>query len=368
MYILMCLSHSLLVVNNCIALYEGVDSATSEYSCIWCKCPSAERYDTSKSWSLTDTKFGARTIDENQTLSQPRSKKRFNVSRAPLFPSIPLTNVVIDNLHLFLRVSDVLLRLLIDEFKRQDSIAAAKKFNGEFDIAKYKHCKGFEDFVRSLGISDYRFYIGKSSKLLKVRSLTGPEKLKLLSNINIQSLLPSIPPSEGGRIQTLWTDLLQINTFLSKPEDALTLTDIDAFAIQARGWVHRFTDVYHANNVTPYIHAMANHVSEFMKLHGSIISFTQHGLEKYNDCMTKQYFRATNHKGQDALRQIMEKQNRLHYLGDHTHVCIPISILSSCSKVSSNAPPSNFTMPSIKSFFTTTDTHRVSSFTSVKEF
>ena len=33
--------------------------------------------------------------------------------------------------------------------------------------------------------------------------------------------------------------------------------------------------------------------------------------------MTKQYFRATNHKGQDALRQIMEKQNRLCYLGDH---------------------------------------------------
>ena len=53
-----------------------------------------------------------------------------------------------------------------------------------------------------------------------------------------------------------------------------------------------------------------------MKPHGSIIRFTQHGLEKY-DCMTKQYFRATNHKGQDALCQIMEKQNRLHYLGDH---------------------------------------------------
>jgi hypothetical protein len=56
---------------------------------------------------------------------------------------------------------------------------------------------------------------------------------------------------------------------------------IDAFAWQAQGWVQKFTDVYHTNNVTPYIHALANHVSEFMKLHGSIISFTQHGLEKY---------------------------------------------------------------------------------------
>ena len=49
------------------------------------------------------------------------------------------------------------LRLLIDELKRQDSIAAAKKFNGEFDVAKYKYCKGFEDFITLIGISDYQF-------------------------------------------------------------------------------------------------------------------------------------------------------------------------------------------------------------------
>ena len=200
MYVCTLANNSLLVSNNDFAndfLYAGVDSATSEYACIWCKCPSGERYDTTKSWSLTDAKFGARTIDENQSLSQqPKSKKRFNISRAPLFPTIPLTNVVIDNLHLFLRVSDVLLRLLIDELKRQDSIAAAKKFNGEFDVTKYKHCKGFEDFVRSIGISDYRFYIGKSSRLLKIRSLTGPEKLKLLSNISMQAVTVAIHPTQ----------------------------------------------------------------------------------------------------------------------------------------------------------------------------
>ena len=49
-----------------------------------------------------------------------------------------------------------------------------------------------------------------------------------------------------------------------------------------------------------------------MTLHGSIVSFTQQGLEKY-DYMTKQSFLATNHKGQDALRQIMEKGNPLNY-------------------------------------------------------
>ena len=52
----------------------------------------------------------------------------------------------------------------------------------------------------------------------------------------------------------------------------------------------------------------------YQTLHGSIVPFTQQGLEKYNDITTKDFFRSTNHKGQTALRQIMEKQNRLEYL------------------------------------------------------
>lgn len=180
-----------------VLVNTGVDCATCDHACIWCKCPTVERHDMDRPWSLTDTNLGARTIEENEQLSkEPRSKKRFNVSRAPLFPTIPLTNAVIDNLHMFLRVFDVLIRLLVDELKRQDAITAAKKFTGAFNISKYKHCKGLEDFVGQLGILDYKFYIGQTSRQLKIRTLTGPEKLKVLSSIDIRSLLPSFPNSE----------------------------------------------------------------------------------------------------------------------------------------------------------------------------
>ena len=57
-----------------------------------------------------------------------------------------------------------------------------------------------------------------------------------------------------------------------------------------------------------------NHVGEFMKIHGSIVPFTQQGLEKKNDVITKSYFRASNHQGDTALRQILEKQNRIEHL------------------------------------------------------
>ena len=215
LYSISCTDNAGLNCLHVIFVNVGVDSATCEYACIWCKCPTGERHDMDRPLSLIDTDLGARTIKENEQLSQePKSKKRFNVSRAPLFPTIPLTNVVIDNLHLFLRVFDVLIRLLIDELKRPDAITAAKKFTGTFNISKFKHCKGLEEFVGQLGIPDYRFYVGQTSRQLKIRALTGPEKLNVLSSIDIWSLLRSLPNSETDQIQTLWTELLQINKVL----------------------------------------------------------------------------------------------------------------------------------------------------------
>ena len=72
--------------------------------------------------------------------------------------------------------------------------------------------------------------------------------------------------------------------------------------------------VYQRKNITPYIHAMINHVGEFMKIHGSIIPFTQQGLEKKNNIITKTFFQSSNHQGDIALRQIVEKQNRVEHL------------------------------------------------------
>lgn len=157
-----------------LALVTGINSASCRHSCIWCKCPSQERHLTDKQWSLIDVELGARTIEENIELSRlPKSRKKFNVSHAPLFPTIPLRNVVIDNLHLFLRVADVLVDLLIVELRRQDS--ATKLSTTVFDGHRYKHLHSFQTFISSLGIPGYNFWIGQNSQQLKWRTLTGPE-------------------------------------------------------------------------------------------------------------------------------------------------------------------------------------------------
>ena len=163
-------------------------------------------------------------------------------------------------------------------------------------------------YFSNLGISGFQIYIGQSSKQLKCRSLTGPEKLKLFKHIDVPMLLPNKPSSETQRIQSLWSKFYELNTRLSKRPKEMTSEDMSGFSMhtgQKLGtWVYRYGD-----KVT-CMHSMF-HVPEFFELHGSLLPFTQQVLEKYNDCMTKIYFWSTSHRGEEALKQIMEKQHRL---------------------------------------------------------
>ena len=94
-----------------LALILGLDAANSNHSCLWCKCPSKERHDLIKMWSLTDRKHGARWIEEIiAKFSLPKSVERYNCSHRPVFPSIPIDHVM-DTLHLFLRITDLLTKL-----------------------------------------------------------------------------------------------------------------------------------------------------------------------------------------------------------------------------------------------------------------
>ena len=126
-----------------LVLVTGIDSASSTHSCIWCKCSSDERRDVEKHWSITSPVVGVRTIEENVLASRlPTSKTKYNVFHHPFFPSIPLHNVVIDNLHPFLRVSDVLIDLPIVELRRMDWIEKWKLT--DFDPQKCKNLDWFK--------------------------------------------------------------------------------------------------------------------------------------------------------------------------------------------------------------------------------
>jgi len=73
---------------------------------------------------------GARTIEEIENLSESAHKKgveTFGCIRQPLLPSIVVDHIVPHILHLFLRISDVLINLLILELRRQDGLKKSDK-------------------------------------------------------------------------------------------------------------------------------------------------------------------------------------------------------------------------------------------------
>ena len=90
-----------------------------------------------------------------------KSKRKWNVENAPIIPTIPLSRVVIDPLHLFLQVSDVLLDCLIDDLMRRDALSKTIKIaSGKVNRDKYAALTRFEDFVQSQGIP-FSFYVDK---------------------------------------------------------------------------------------------------------------------------------------------------------------------------------------------------------------
>lgn len=171
------------------SLSLGVDSATT-YSCIWCKCPANQRCDMQLVWSITETEYDARTVDEISKMSKlgKYSKKWYNCSHEPIFDFIPIHHVIIDILHLFLRISDVL--------------RAADKRHSNFGKRKTSHTSPSTNNFKWLQSSFQVLY--RQSQKMKWRDLTCPEKKHLFEKINILNLFPSL--EKGQAIQTLWND------------------------------------------------------------------------------------------------------------------------------------------------------------------
>lgn len=123
-------------------LAMGLDSCPSVYSCVWRKCSRSDRWDSSKNWSMTNPDQGARTAS---TICEMAGKKRnmYDCSFPPILSSIPVAHVVMDNLHLFLRIADQLVSQLTKYLGLLDNI----KSTSVYSPLKHLHMAKLEAFV-----------------------------------------------------------------------------------------------------------------------------------------------------------------------------------------------------------------------------
>ena len=132
---------------------------------------------------------------------------------------------------------------IITDLKREESIDKVKKFSSSFSVDRHEHLKRYEEFISSLGIPSFRFYVGKSSQQLKCRTLTGPEKLKVIASIDVPVLLSKKPISETQKIQALWCSFHVLNKRLTKRPEEMTENDYQDFGAAAKLWVGDFLNI-----------------------------------------------------------------------------------------------------------------------------
>lgn len=170
----------------------------------------------------------------------------------------------------------------------------------------------YVDFLNHNCKISFHMYLEKDTSQLKWRDLTGPEKLKVFKKLKIPEVFPTFPQS--NKVQEIWNGLLQINEYLWSGTIDKKETTFPEFEGVCRKWITNFLAVYHTRHVTPYMHLLIAHIPEFLKLYGSLAPYSQQGLEKLNDDITKIYYRGTNHHIKEALEQILLKRNRTEEL------------------------------------------------------
>ncbi|XP_060081616.1 uncharacterized protein LOC132560929 [Ylistrum balloti] len=297
-----------------LLLATGISSVACQHFCIYCTCNKAEKLDLSRNWSMVDPSKGARLEYKCEELVQSSSLKRkkvnkgfFSVKNKPLFPSITPNRVVIDHLHMYLRISDKLFNLLLSDLRCLDNINENSTFTSVYEKKdKLKHVLKLENVLQQLGIH-FEIGVNQETKKLDYRDLTGPEKRVLFDHFHASDLFED--KDRAAEIQELWDGFKDINELI-KSENP----DPDEIEAKAKSWCALYIQVYQTRDITPYIHLLRYHVGEIIRTHGTMVRFSQQGLEKLNDNITKQFFRGSCHRGLPALKQVLEKQNRLLFL------------------------------------------------------
>ena len=144
--------------------------------------------------------FNKRTIEalkgDTATNAEIKNLRKGRINEPLLY--IPLDNVVPDELHLLLRITDVLTKNLINAAMTYDS----KNSHTIKDVMKRPMIKSLLKAIRSCGVS-FNIYINKKEGGFEFSSLVGNDKKKLLNKL--PSKLSECQPKEYYKVvQQIW--------------------------------------------------------------------------------------------------------------------------------------------------------------------
>ncbi|PKC67045.1 hypothetical protein RhiirA1_418594 [Rhizophagus irregularis] len=289
-----------------LAICLGMNAANAQYFCLWCDCNKNSINTTSKkiNKSMDNIKVNYKQINGH--------------IKEPLFHMIPLQNWVVDELHIFLRITDRLWELMISDLRRETA---------NEEIWKGKILSE----MQRLNIS-FQFWHEKNTNNLSYTSLMGPDKLKVLKEFDLFAVFQSI--TQAIQIRALWD---QFNELYHLIQDKKTTGEF--FRYKAKSWLDEFTapstghpnrdnfvrGMYRIQDITPYIHVLCNHVAEFLEIHHKfgLAAFSCFPVEKKNHMQVCLYFQNTLKDGgnrnsrKSAILEMLEHENRQLYFASN---------------------------------------------------
>ena len=258
-----------------------------------------------------------RTIEEVIAMAG-KANKNYCCARQPLL-HIDLDHVVVDELHLMLRIVDVLIDNLIEEVLEWDKMEdLRKKRNEERGI----HLNKLISTIRSCGVS---FNIwqktnadGKMSGKYECTSLLGNDK-KILLNILPAKLRTVIHEESCNEVIKIWEDFHNLYKIISKANP--TSEDVASHFENSKAWVELFVSLsakrkgYTRARVTPYMHTMVHHLPRFISLYKTVKLFSGQGVEKNNDVARSVVLRKSNKW--DCTSDVLKLESRQRELSQH---------------------------------------------------
>ena len=248
----------------------GLQGSTENYACPLCTVHKDDRYDMSGSDSKYNSPPYARTL--RSLLKGPKEKGRIH----PPLIEIDIDHAITDELHLFLRITDVLTRNVVLEMREWDVLEVGST---SADEGKGPHVAALIAAFEDLGITFSVWSSAKKGQDMDFTSLMGPAKRKMLAKLpqKFNTLLRSETSAE---VKWLWEEFAILYEFLSSWRPSVL--DLDAFQQRAKDWINSFCALgdrrlgYQKVNVTLYTYDFAQHV------HHALRTLEEHSLKPYS--------------------------------------------------------------------------------------
>lgn len=289
-----------------VDIFLGLNGPTANYACPWCHVHKSERTDLTKPmdyYESEDMKRTAENMQKNAKTNQFGCKHTMLVNIEP-------SNIIPDELHLLLRVSDILLKNLIDDCVQQDAKLAVKKENPH-------HVQDLISKINDCGVL-FNIWTEKGSNNLNWTSLTGNDYKRLHQKLPY-NLLFVIANDTHDEVVKLWHGFYEIYNNITG--DKISMKKEELFRM-ANDWGNLFLSVGKCgrlgyDKITPYMHCLIYHVPTFVDVNGSLAKFSGQAIEKLNDEIKLTHMKRTNKTNQTV--DDLTTRKRLEYLSTQNH-------------------------------------------------